>query len=73
MISLETLMEEIETSVISIKGFSGIGIVDYGAGAKIEIAVVDVEAKQKILKTLQDYDFNDTHISVVIREKANFL
>lgn len=73
MTSLEVLMEKIEASVISTKGFSGIGIVDYGKGEKIEIAVVNKEAKQEILKILQNSDLYNSDISFIIRKKANFL
>lgn len=72
MKTLEQYVDEIESHVISKRGFAGIGIVNYGDGEKIEISVIDSAAAEDIRTMLRE-SYSTIPISVVVTGKTTTL
>jgi hypothetical protein len=71
--TLKASMEKLESRILSVSGFAGIGIVDYGAGEKIEIAVLDRNGMNSISKILHESDLQEIPVSIVITGKTKLL
>jgi hypothetical protein len=70
---LEHQLEEIERLVFKVRGFAGIGIVDYGEGERIEVAAVDESALQELRLILGKSRFNNLPVLTRITGKTTFL
>ena len=75
METIEKICTLLEKKVLAVKGFSGIGIVDYDGNGerKIEVAVQDEAAREIVLKISQEPLFKDYPISVILPGKTVFL
>lgn len=64
---LEKILESIEPSLLSIKGVSGIGIVDYAGDGnkKIEIAIQTEEARDQVLAACNENKIDPNVLSII--------
>lgn len=70
---LRMQLEEVEMLVLKVKGFAGIGIVNYGVGDRIEVAADDEAALQRIRAVLHESKFRNEPILTTITGKTTFL